>query len=57
MLVGRAPCLHSVLGYGSGHFHDEGAQLYVGRGAGVTVLPLRFGAPAELPLLEIRSPS
>ena len=57
LLFGRTPCWHSVLGYGSGHFYDEGAQLYVGRGAGVTLLPLRFGAPAELPLLEIRSSS
>ena len=53
LLFGRTPCRHSVLGYWSGHFHDEGAQLYVSRGAGVTLLPLRFGARAELPLLTI----
>ena len=57
LLLGRTPCRHSVLGYWSGHFHDGGAQLYVSRGAGVTLLPFRLGAPAELPLLEIRSSS
>ena len=36
-----------------GRFEENGAQLYVGRGAGTTVLPLRFSAPAEVPVIRL----
>lgn len=54
VLGGRTPCTHTALGYWRGHFERAGAQLYVGRGAGVTLVPLRVGAPAELPILVLR---
>lgn len=50
---GRTPFRHSVLGYWRGHYECDGAQLYVGRGAGTTLLPLRFHAPAEVPFLRL----
>lgn len=53
VLGGRTPCKHTTLGYWSGHFQDEGAQLYVSRGGGVTMLPIRIGAPAEIPILRL----
>ncbi len=34
-------------------FDEDGCYLYVGRGVGVTVLPLRIGAPAEVPIVEL----
>ncbi len=54
VLGGRTPLRHTVLGFWRGHFRDQGAQLYVSRGAGVTILPLRIGAPAEVPILTLR---
>jgi predicted MPP superfamily phosphohydrolase len=54
VIGGRTPCRHTKLGYWRGHFADAGAQLYVSRGAGVTVLPIRLGAPAEVPVLRLR---
>jgi predicted MPP superfamily phosphohydrolase len=53
VIAGRMPSQHSVLGYWHGHHHDSGAQLYVSRGVGVTMLPLRIGAPAEVVLLRL----
>ena len=48
-----APIKHSRFGYLKGLFELEGALLYVSRGVGVTLLPLRLGAPAEIPLLTL----
>lgn len=48
-----APINHSKFGYLEGLFELEGSQLYVSRGVGVTLLPLRLGAPAEIPLLTL----
>lgn len=45
---------HSRLGLWAGRYERAGAQLFVGRGAGVTLLPLRLGAPAEVPILRLR---
>lgn len=56
VLFGWTPLKHSKFGYWRGHFHRESSQLYVGRGAGVTLLPIRFGARAEVPLLRLRVP-
>ncbi len=55
-LAGWAPFTHSKHGYAQGHFIEGPSQLYVGRGAGATMLPLRIGAPAEIPLIRILTP-
>lgn len=55
VFAGRTPLRHTRHGYWRGLFHDDGAHLYVGRGAGVTLLPLRIGAPPELALLTLRT--
>jgi predicted MPP superfamily phosphohydrolase len=47
---------HTRLGYWQGLYTDEDACLYVGRGAGTTFLPLRIGAPPEVPILVLRAP-
>lgn len=52
-LWGWAPLHHSRFGYERGWFQSEGCRLYVGCGVGVTVLPLRLGAPPEVPIVEI----
>ncbi len=55
VLAGFAPWMrsHSRLGWYHGHYRAEGTQLYVGRGAGVTFLPLRIGARPEIPILTL----
>lgn len=53
LIFGMAPIRHSAFGYMSGLFEEEGAQLYVSRGLGVTFLPLRIGAPPEIPILRL----
>lgn len=50
---GWAPVHHSRFGYEAGWYESEGCRLYVGRGVGVTVLPLRIGAPPEIPLVQV----
>jgi predicted MPP superfamily phosphohydrolase len=52
-LRGRTPYRHTRLGYWRGHYQREGAQLYVGRGAGTTGIPLRIHAPSEVPLIRL----
>jgi hypothetical protein len=54
LLAGRTPLRHTRHGYWSGRFERDGAQLYVGRGAGVSLLPLRAGTRGEVPLLTLR---
>jgi uncharacterized protein len=56
-LFGRAPLSHSRHGFVSGLYRRNGSSLYVGRGAGVTVLPLRIGADPEMSLLRLRGGS
>ncbi|MFQ5505009.1 MAG: metallophosphoesterase [Planctomycetota bacterium] len=53
-LLGWAAIKHSSFGWHEGLFEREGSKLYVGRGVGVTVLPLRIAAPAEIPILTLR---
>jgi predicted MPP superfamily phosphohydrolase len=55
VIAGFAPWLrnHSRLGWYRGHYRAEGAQLYVGRGVGATFLPVRIGAPPEIPILTL----
>jgi hypothetical protein len=56
-VAGWAPIRHSRFGYERGWFRENGCSLYVGRGVGVTLLPLRFDAPPELPIVTLRCPS
>jgi predicted MPP superfamily phosphohydrolase len=51
---GKAPLRHSTLGYEQGWFTEGESHLYVGRGVGVTVLPIRIGAPPEVPMITLR---
>ncbi|MFT4513254.1 MAG: putative MPP superfamily phosphohydrolase [Planctomycetota bacterium] len=53
---GKAPLHHSSLGYEQGWFTEGESRMYVGRGVGVTVLPIRIGAPPEVPMITLRSP-
>ncbi|MCA8941293.1 MAG: metallophosphoesterase [Planctomycetes bacterium] len=53
---GWTPLKHSEFGYWRGLFERELSQLYVSRGVGVTVLPLRIGASAEVPVINLRTP-
>lgn len=57
VVAGWAPVHHSRLGFWSGHYRRENAQLYVGRGIGTTALPIRIGAPAEIVLAELIAPT
>lgn len=52
---GKAPIHHSRFGYERGWFEENGCRLYVGRGVGVTLLPIRIDAPPEIPLITVRS--
>lgn len=52
---GRAPIHHSRFGYERGWFHENGCRLYVGRGVGVTLLPVRWDAAPEVPLVTLRA--
>lgn len=48
------PLHHSRFDWIEGHHEVAGSQLYVGRGVGVTFLPIRLGARAEVPIFELR---
>jgi predicted MPP superfamily phosphohydrolase len=50
---GRTPLRHTRYGFWAGRYAHGNAQLYVGRGAGVSFLPVRSGAPPELPILVL----
>ncbi|MBL8727977.1 MAG: metallophosphoesterase [Planctomycetes bacterium] len=54
---GWAPIHHSRFGYERGWFRENGCRLYVGRGVGVTLLPLRIDAPPEIPFVTLCCPS
>lgn len=53
-LFGRAVVTHSQFGYLSGMFNRGDSRLYVGRGVGATLLPIRIGAPPEVPIFRLR---
>ncbi|MCC6673071.1 MAG: metallophosphoesterase [Planctomycetes bacterium] len=55
-IFGWAPLTHSAHGYVEGFHERNGARLFVGRGVGVTLLPLRVGAPAQIAFLTLRVP-
>lgn len=46
---------HTRFGYWHGRHDSDGAQLLVGRGVGVCVLPLRVAAAPEVLLIELRT--
>lgn len=54
---GKAPIHHSKFGYEQGWFVENGCRLYVGRGVGVTLLPIRIDAPPEVPIVTLRCAS
>jgi len=54
LIFGRTPLRHTHEGYWSGRFERDGAQLYVGRGVGVSLIPVRIGAPAEIVVATLR---
>ena len=54
---GKAPLHHSRLGYEQGWFREGQSKLYVSRGVGVTLVPIRVGAPPEVPVFTLRSPA
>jgi predicted MPP superfamily phosphohydrolase len=56
-LLGWAPISHSARGYVSGWHAAGDARLYVSRGAGVSLLPVRVDASPEITLLRPRSRS
>jgi predicted MPP superfamily phosphohydrolase len=53
-IAGRALIHHSKFGYERGWFRENDCSLYVGRGVGVTVLPIRIDAPPEIPIVTLR---
>ncbi len=55
-IAGHAPLHHSRFGYERGWFAENGCRLYVGRGVGMTFLPLRIDAPPEIPIVVLRAP-
>ena len=46
LLVGETP-------YVSGRYEKSGSQLYVNRGIGTTVIPIRLGARPEITVFEL----
>lgn len=52
---GWAPVTHSVHGLYDGLYQRDRSHLYVGRGAGVTFVPIRIGTRSEVPLLRLRT--
>lgn len=47
------PMTHTSHGYLDGLYECEGCQLYVGRGGGTTLLPIRIGVRPEVGLIEL----
>ena len=54
-IAGKAPIHHSRFGYERGWFVENDCRLYVSRGVGVTVLPLRIDAAPEVPIVTLRA--
>ena len=52
---GWAPVHHSRMGYEAGWFRIGSCSLYVSRGVGVTLLPVRIGAPPEVCVVTVRA--
>jgi hypothetical protein len=54
-ILGWSPIHHSRFGWVGGLYSRGESRLYVGRGAGVTALPIRIGTRAEITLLRPRA--
>ena len=54
-VFGKAPIVHSQFGYLGGKYDEVESMLYVSRGAGLTLLPIRIGARAEIPILTLQT--
>jgi len=54
VVFGRTLVHHTQFGWWRGRYERDGAVLYVGRGVGYSMLPIRIGAPAEIPLITLR---
>ena len=54
-LFGWSPINHSQFGWVQGEYELEDAKLYVGRGVGTTVIPIRIGTRAEIPIVRLRA--
>jgi len=54
-LFGWAPYRHSRCGYVQGIYERGRSRLFVGRGAGVSLFPLRIGTRGEVTLLQPRA--
>lgn len=54
-VFGKAIC-HSQFGWLQGRQQAAGQLLYVSRGVGTTVLPIRYNAPPEVPVLRLWTP-
>jgi len=54
LLFGKTPLRHTRFGWWAGRFASGDAQLYVGRGLGFSLIPIRVGARAEIAILELR---
>jgi predicted MPP superfamily phosphohydrolase len=53
-VAGWSPIRHSKFGWWRGRYERDGSVLYVGRGVGFSMLPIRIGSPAEIPLVTLR---
>lgn len=53
-LLGWAPLRHSDHGYLAGLYRRGSSRLWVGSGAGITMLPIRIGTRAEVAILRLR---
>lgn len=55
-LIG-APIVPSEFGqkYAAGHIRDKGIDIFITTGVGMSVLPVRFGVPPEIAVLELYS--
>jgi uncharacterized protein len=51
----RRPVIDVPERYASGPAEEEGRHLFVSRGVGTSRLPIRFLAPPEVPLLDLRA--
>ena len=51
--IGR-PIVPSRFGYSAGLIRENGKYLFVSPGIGTSILPVRFGVPPEVSILEIR---
>jgi predicted MPP superfamily phosphohydrolase len=53
-LFGWSPIRHTEFGWWRGRYERDGSVLYVGRGVGYSMLPIRVGSPAEVPVVTLR---